>query len=336
MTISSTVRKAGPFIGDGIVTAFPFAFKVFATSELEVVTINLITNTQTTLVLNVNYTATLNPDQNSNPGGTVTKLTPLAVSNNLIITSNVFDLQETDLQNQGGFYPEVITDALDKLTILVQQLRLNTDATLFFPITDTSLVSGELPSAAVRAGKVLSFNSLGAPVTIVSSVDVAAVAAIAAQIVICAANVGAIVSCAANVAAIVTCATNIAAIIAAPAQTAANAAAAAASAVAANNSAIAANLSAIAAAAAVAAANIPTNLVGHAFQFLQVRADELGYDLVSSVAAPTFFGFTLDATFSVLTLTYGTTSVDVGNFLTWTMSENITFAVQNNQLAMVL
>ena len=72
MTISSTLRKAGPFIGSGAAATFPFSFKVFTTSDLFVVKLTLATSTETDLALNTDYTATLNADQNSNPGGSIT------------------------------------------------------------------------------------------------------------------------------------------------------------------------------------------------------------------------------------------------------------------------
>ena len=36
MTISSTVRVAGPFVGNGTASVFPYAFKVFAATDLDV------------------------------------------------------------------------------------------------------------------------------------------------------------------------------------------------------------------------------------------------------------------------------------------------------------
>jgi hypothetical protein len=48
--------------------------------------------------------------------------------------------QQTDLTNQGGFYPEVINDALDKATIQIQQLKENVDRAAKVPITSTDNV----------------------------------------------------------------------------------------------------------------------------------------------------------------------------------------------------
>lgn len=137
MTVSSQVRKAGPYSGTGSTGPFTFSFKVFQASDVLVVKVNNTTSIETTLALTTDYTVSLNADQNANPGGTITLVAPLAVGYNMVISSQVPYLQETDLTNQGGFYPEVITDSLDKLTIEVQQIKLDTDRSAKLPITST-------------------------------------------------------------------------------------------------------------------------------------------------------------------------------------------------------
>lgn len=163
MTISSTTRIAGPFVGNGTASVFPFTFKVFAAADLDVVRLTTSTGVETTLVLNSHYSVTLNGDQNSNPGGSITLLAgALATGYTLVITSDIANLQPTDLTNQGGFYPEVITDALDRATIQIQQISDIGDRTLKIPITDGSL-NMELPPAAERANSFLSFDANGLP-----------------------------------------------------------------------------------------------------------------------------------------------------------------------------
>lgn len=332
MTISSTTRKAGPYPGNGVTTSFPFSFKIFDVADLRVVVINISTQIQTVLTLNVDYTGTLNPDQNSNPGGTINKVTPLPSGTHLVITSNIAQLQQTDLTNQGGFYPEVITDALDKLTILLQQVSLTSNAALFFPITDETTISGQLPPALVRANNVLTFDATGAPVASIAAADVQVVAANITAVAAVGSNITSVNTNAANISAITSAAANIAAIIDAPAAAASAASSASTATTQANN----ASASAVAAAAAVAAAGLPTNLAGHAKEFLRVKEDTSGWDLVSSVAAPVFYGFVLNPATTELTLTYGRDDYDVANFSTWTMSENVSFSVLKNQLTMVL
>lgn len=162
MTISSTVRIAGPYIGSGAATVFPFAFKVFAAAEMQVAKLNTTSNVETILVLNTDYTVQLNGDQNSNPGGTITLPAVLASGYNLTITSDIANLQPTDLTNQGGFYPEVITDALDRATIQIQQLDQNSRA-IKIPLSD-GVLDMTTPVVAERASKYLAFDAAGLPV----------------------------------------------------------------------------------------------------------------------------------------------------------------------------
>lgn len=137
MTISSQTRKAGPFNGNGTTTAFPFTFKVFAVGDVTVVRANA-SGVETTLTLTSDYTVSLNANQNSNPGGTVTLVSALATGSSMVIASEIDYLQPTDLTNQGGFYPSVINNALDRLTMLTQQLKEAVDRSAKIPITSTA------------------------------------------------------------------------------------------------------------------------------------------------------------------------------------------------------
>jgi hypothetical protein len=164
MTISSPVRIAGPYIGAGTLATFPFTFKVFSASDIEVVQVVVSTGAQTTLTLTTEYTVALNGNQNTNPGGSITLVAGnLPTGTNLVITSNVPNLQPTDLTNQGGFYPEVINDSLDRATIQIQQLNDTAQNAVHAPVTDGALTM-TLPSAGIRANKFLAFGATGLPV----------------------------------------------------------------------------------------------------------------------------------------------------------------------------
>jgi hypothetical protein len=150
MTISSNNRKAGPYVGNGTASVFPFAFKIFQASDLEVVRLNVSTSVETILELTTDYTVTLNSDQDSNPGGSITLVAgALASGFNLVITSDLENLQPTDLTNQGGFYPDVINDALDRATIQIQQLQEQTDRAIKVPITNPTSIA-ELTADLIR------------------------------------------------------------------------------------------------------------------------------------------------------------------------------------------
>ena len=164
MTISSTTRIAGPFLSG---TALPFTFKVFASADLNVVRLNTSTGVETSLVLGSDYTVALNGNQNTNPGGTVNLTVAASATSTVTITSDIANLQPTDLTNQGGFYPEVITDALDRATIQIQQMSEDVGRSLKGPISDGNL-NMELPTAAQRANSFLAFDANGVPTAVVS------------------------------------------------------------------------------------------------------------------------------------------------------------------------
>lgn len=122
MSVTTTPRRAGPFIGTGSAYSFPFAFKVFAASDVQVLQTETATGITSTLVLDSAYSVTLNADQDVNPGGSVSLRSVLASGYTLMLVSAVPYTQGADFQNLGGFYPKVLNAALDKLTALVQQV----------------------------------------------------------------------------------------------------------------------------------------------------------------------------------------------------------------------
>lgn len=157
MSISSTTRKAGPFAGDGSTTVFPFTFKVFATSDL-VVTEADEDGVETVLDLGVDYGVTINGDQDSAPGGSVTLTGALATDHALVLTSAVPLLQQVVITNGGSFMPSVLNNALDRLTIFSQQLDERIGRQLAVPVTNDTVTNFSVP---VLAGAVLQWNADG-------------------------------------------------------------------------------------------------------------------------------------------------------------------------------
>lgn len=154
MTIGTEIRRAGPYAGNGSTTAFAFAFKVFATSQVRVTRAVVATGVETTLALTTDYTVALNSNQDTNPGGTVTLLVAPTAAQSVTITSNVLNLQPTALANLGGFYPDVINDSLDRATIQIQQLDERLDRALVIPVSSTA--STQLPTP--QSGALLGWN----------------------------------------------------------------------------------------------------------------------------------------------------------------------------------
>lgn len=181
MTISSETRKAGPFTGNGVTTAFPFAFKVFVAADVSVTLTTLSTGVQALLMLNTDYTLALNADQNASPGGTVTynpSSVPMPSTRTLTIGSVVTETQATHITNGGAFLPNNIEDMVDRAVINVQQVSEKIDRSIKFPIVDSSLIV-ELPTAALRANKGMKFDSAGNVTITVNDADSAASSAAA-------------------------------------------------------------------------------------------------------------------------------------------------------------
>lgn len=174
MTVSSSTRKAGPFAGNGVVTTFPFAFKVFAKTDIKVIIVNSV-GASTTLTLDSDYSVALNADQNNTPGGTVTypiSGTPLPTGYQLVELGNLPNDQETDLTNQGGFYPQTIEDMVDRATIQIQQIAETASRAIV--VTESENTAPVLPPAAARAGTILGFDANGNVTTLPITASVGA------------------------------------------------------------------------------------------------------------------------------------------------------------------
>ena len=164
MTISTENRIAGPFAGNGTTNTFPFTFKIFQAADLQVVLRPSFLGSEVVLIRGVDYTVSLNANQDANPGGDVVMFSAPAAGASLFITSQLPYLQPTELTNQGGFYPKVINGALDRLTILIQQVLAGLNRSLKVPLSDGN-INTTIPSKELRKGRLLAFDeTTGAPV----------------------------------------------------------------------------------------------------------------------------------------------------------------------------
>jgi len=147
MTIqNTTLRKAGPSQGNGVTTVFPFTFKVFTANDILVTYLDAL-DVESVLVLSTNYTVTLNADQNTSPGGSVTLLVAPATGTYITLTSQVTNTQTLALTNSGGFYPESINNALDRTVIEIQQLAEQASRSITIPKSSTASPLMPIPAA---------------------------------------------------------------------------------------------------------------------------------------------------------------------------------------------
>lgn len=178
MTIAAVVLQAGPFSGNGVTTAFPFAFKCFSKAEM-IWTWRSALGVEAPLVLDLDYSVALNVDQNATPGGTVTfplggsAYAILAAGQKLVGVSNAPETQLTALVAAGGWFPQVVEDALDRMVLLTQQLSQLLTRTVSYPVTDT-VVGATLPTSTTRANMFLAFDASGNPIAAAAVTGVAA------------------------------------------------------------------------------------------------------------------------------------------------------------------
>lgn len=169
MSINNEVRTEPPQLGNGIQTVFPFTFKVFQTSEVVVVTTDATSGVETVLTETTDYTVTLNVNQDVSPGGFITMNVAPSATTSLTLTSDVANTQPVKITNLGGFFPKVINNALDRATIIVQQVLGKVDRSIKIPISDVG-INTQLPAAMLRANTLFAFDNDGNP-SVITAID---------------------------------------------------------------------------------------------------------------------------------------------------------------------
>jgi len=165
VTISSESIKAGPFAGNASTTTFAFSFKVFSTngSDLSVVFTNS-SGVESTKTITTDYSVSLNSDQDNNPGGSISTTgswSPIAVGEKITIVNEPTYTQGTDLVSGGGFFPNVIEDALDRSTVLGRRAKEQVGRSIQIPVSDSAGTTVLLPANTLRANKAIVFDADG-------------------------------------------------------------------------------------------------------------------------------------------------------------------------------
>ena len=155
MTVANTSNVA-KFNGNSSTTSFPFAFAVFATTDV-VVVLTSATAVETVQSVSTHYTVSINANQDSSPGGVITMLTAPATGKKLTVFRDLVASQGVDLANQGTFYPEVIEDGFDRLTMLVQELEERVARSPILPVSTG--VTGSFSMGDPVASQTLQYNA---------------------------------------------------------------------------------------------------------------------------------------------------------------------------------
>lgn len=145
MTVETT-SFAEEYEGTGTKGPFPYRFPILAAADLRVIRTSP-TGVETTLTLGSNYTVTGARNQN---GGNVLLTTVLPVGYKIAIQRKMVYTQSVDIRNQAAYLPEVVEEALDRLTMCIQQL--SNEMLTFLPSYSLELPTYTNNDAAVAAG----------------------------------------------------------------------------------------------------------------------------------------------------------------------------------------
>lgn len=163
MTVENTTRKVIAN-GNGTATVFSFSPMVIFDSADLVVTIIDEDGVETTLTEGTggsNYSVSLTSTEVLPSVGSVTYpasgVTRLAVGEQIVIQRVMDLLQETDLETQGGYFPDVQEAQFDRLVMIDQQQQDAIDRSLKLPINDTAS-SPLLPALDGNAGMAVVVN----------------------------------------------------------------------------------------------------------------------------------------------------------------------------------
>lgn len=135
MSFDTTINKV-QYDGNDATTVFSFPYLFQANGDLAVIHTNS-DGVDTTLVLDTNYS--VSGAENPNGGSVTYPISgpPLATGETLTIIREMDITQETDLSNHGAFFLEALENAMDKVTMVSQQLKEMYDRTVKVDITDT-------------------------------------------------------------------------------------------------------------------------------------------------------------------------------------------------------
>jgi len=159
MTISSTTTK-NSYSGNGSTTTFAYGFYISASTDIQVI-VRSSTGTETVKAEgsgSTNYSIT---GVGNASGGNIVFVTAPASGETVVLRRNTAKTQATDYVANDPFPAETHESALDKLTIIGQDLQEQVDRSLKLSRTNTMTSTEFTVGSSDRASKILAFDSTG-------------------------------------------------------------------------------------------------------------------------------------------------------------------------------
>jgi len=156
MTVN-TSNKRIEYSGSGSTTVFAYNFRILDETHLEVILVSS-SGVETVQTLTTHYTVAGAGDAG---GGDVTMATAPASGEALVLRRKMPFTQDIDYVSGDPFPAETHERGIDERVMEAQELIEITDRALKAPKQDSAI--GDMPAAAARVGKLLTFGTTGDP-----------------------------------------------------------------------------------------------------------------------------------------------------------------------------
>jgi hypothetical protein len=157
MTVSSTTKR-NSYSGNGSTTVFAYTFKIFDDDDITVILRTDATGGEVVQTKTTHYSVS---GVGSASGGNITFGSAPASGVTVVLLRETAQTQSTDYTPNDPFPAASHEDALDKLTLIVQDQQDVLDRSIKLSRTNTMTSTEFTVGASTRANKILAFDSSG-------------------------------------------------------------------------------------------------------------------------------------------------------------------------------
>ncbi len=157
MTVSSTTKR-NSYSGNGSTTVFAYSFKIFDDDDITVILRTDSTGSESVQTKTTHYSVS---GVGSASGGNITFGSAPASGITVVLLRETAQTQATDYTPNDPFPAASHEDALDKITLMVQDQQDELDRSLKLSRTNTMTSTEFTVGASTRANKILAFDSSG-------------------------------------------------------------------------------------------------------------------------------------------------------------------------------
>jgi len=157
MTVSSTTTRVS-YSGDNSTTVFAYTFKIFDDDDITVILRTDATGSEAVQTKTTNYSVS---GVGETGGGNITFVSPPASGITVVLLRETAQTQTTDYTPNDPFPASSHEDALDKMTLIVQDQQEEINRALKLSRTNTMISTEFEVGATTRANKILAFDDSG-------------------------------------------------------------------------------------------------------------------------------------------------------------------------------